>query len=490
MDRRVDVAEGPFIGGQLAIRVHIPLAGEKQKLAFGEFRIHQGHWNTMESQVPGGVPRVFPFIRHREDVCIVQMSPFAITAPFAFRRRWKLTGIPVEPFGYIVIKELFAPDHTRQGLALDISGISVCDVFLELSIRLVRLTPTGSKDCIEIGRGAFLWTVPARFLCTAGNAPGFSRTQSQTHRRRPAWTNGQAVESACFRASSARVYRSLFSANDVVVESILEITLGSLLPIKAADIGLVIAEEKVLRFFALKSKLAHVRMLDRNDTVLHGPQFGFLGIWFPRPGVPEPELREHRDGGLFRATVMHRDHHQEVLWSGFSIFDEHIKIPVIIENARIEQLKLWLVFAAPAILLDQTAIGEFPLRIFVEHLQVGVRRRRIQVVIEFLHVLPMIALAVGQAKEPLFENRVTAIPQRQSQADSLLVIADACDAVLAPTVGSAASMVVRQIFPRVAMWTVVLAYRSPLALREIRSPTTPIEGPIVGFSEASAFSGI
>ena len=41
MHRRVDVAEGPFIGRQLPVGMHVPLAQHQQQLLLGEIRIDQ-----------------------------------------------------------------------------------------------------------------------------------------------------------------------------------------------------------------------------------------------------------------------------------------------------------------------------------------------------------------------------------------------------------------------------------------------------------------
>ena len=129
--------------------------------------------------------------------------------------------------------------------------------------------------------------------------------------------------------------------------------------------------------------------------------------------------------------------------------------------------------AAAAVLLDQPRVGKLALRILVEHLQVGVRRRGVEVVVQLLHVLAVVALAVGQAEEPLLQNRIAAVPQRQRQAEPLLVVADAGDAVLAPAIGPAAGVVVREVIPGVAVGAVILAHRAPLALAEVRPPLPP-----------------
>ena len=80
MHRRVDVAECPFIGRQLAIGVHVPVARQQQQLVLGEARIDQRQGDGMKGEVPGGVPRVFPLVRHRDDVGIVQMQPVGIAS--------------------------------------------------------------------------------------------------------------------------------------------------------------------------------------------------------------------------------------------------------------------------------------------------------------------------------------------------------------------------------------------------------------------------
>ena len=111
------------------------------------------------------------------------------------------------------------------------------------------------------------------------------------------------------------------------------------------------------------------------------------------------------------------------------------------------------------------------------------RRRGIEVVVELLHVLAVIALAVGQAEQALLENRILPVPKRQGETKPLLIVADAGDAVFAPAIGAAAGVVVREILPSVAIRTVILADGSPLAFGQIRSPQPPGRGPVVFVAE-------
>src|SRR5262249_42753249 len=117
--------------------------------------------------------------------------------------------------------------------------------------------------------------------------------------------------------------------------------------------------------------------------------------------------------------------------------------------------------------------GEPALWVLVEHLEVGVGRSGIEVVVDLLHVLAVVALPVGQSEQPLLQDRIAAVPQGQGQAQALFVVADAGQAVLAPAVRAAAGMVMRKIIPGSGVGAVVLTNRAPLALAEVRSPLPP-----------------
>ena len=73
MDGRIHVTEGPLVGGELAIRVHIPFAREQNELALCELGINHRQRDAMEGEIPRGVPRVFPFVGHGDDVRIVEV---------------------------------------------------------------------------------------------------------------------------------------------------------------------------------------------------------------------------------------------------------------------------------------------------------------------------------------------------------------------------------------------------------------------------------
>src|SRR6516164_672905 len=85
----------------------------------------------------------------------------------------------------------------------------------------------------------------------------------------------------------------------------------------------------------------------------------------------------------------------------------------------------------------------------------------------------MIALVVGESEEPLFQNWIALVPESQGKAESLLVIGNAAQPVLAPSIGARAGVVVWEVAPGVAIRAVILAHGPPLAFAKIRSPLLP-----------------
>src|SRR5439155_8239008 len=175
-----------------------------------------------------------------------------------------------------------------------------------------------------------------------------------------------------------------------------------------------------------------------------------------------------------RPAIVDRDEHEDVLSICLGVFDEDVEVAIVVEDASIEQLELRLVFAATTVLIDQPRVRELSLWILVKHLQVGMCRRGVEIVVKFLGVLAVIALAVCQTKEPLLQNRVLAVPKRKRETKTLLIVADAGQTVFAPAIRTAAGMIVRQVFPCVAVRAVIFTHCAPLAFREVRTPEFPV----------------
>ena len=179
-------------------------------------------------------------------------------------------------------------------------------------------------------------------------------------------------------------------------------------------------------------------------------------------------------GGL-GAAIDRLDTNQNIVGSRLGVFDEDVEVAVAVEDSGIDKLELVIAFAAPAILFDQPAVGKFGLRVLVEKLHIGVGRRRIKVVIVFLGVFAVIALAAGQAENALLEDGVATVPKGESEADQLVFVRDSGKTVLTPAVGAAARLLVRKGIPRSSVGAVVLAHRAPLPLGEIGTPALPVD---------------
>ena len=76
-------------------------------------------------------------------------------------------------------------------------------------------------------------------------------------------------------------------------------------------------------------------------------------------------------------------------------------------------------------------------------------RGAVEVEVILFHILAVVAFAVGEAEEPLLQDGVLLIPQGQCEAQVLLVIGNASDAVLAPAVGARAGLIVGEEIPGV-----------------------------------------
>src|SRR4051812_29971983 len=71
--------------------------------------------SVWKRQVPGGEPRVFPFVRHRDDVVADHVKPLAV-ADLAGRGPQRIDAMFLEPFIGIEKEVLLAPQHPGQRL--------------------------------------------------------------------------------------------------------------------------------------------------------------------------------------------------------------------------------------------------------------------------------------------------------------------------------------------------------------------------------------
>ena len=156
----VYIAEIPFVGGKLSIRVDIPFFGKKPKLVLCKCGIYKRKRNTVECEVPGSKPGILPFVRHGNNVLVLHMFPVAVShvivkIPWCLKFR-----ISVQPFGDVVVIELFIPEKPCKGLSLHIFFVLICYFTLHFGIKPIRFLFPEFKYFIKIKEGIFhfVWT--------------------------------------------------------------------------------------------------------------------------------------------------------------------------------------------------------------------------------------------------------------------------------------------------------------------------------------------
>ena len=280
-----------------------------------------------------------------------------------------------------------------------------------------------------------------------------------------------------FGSSLGRVHGIDLAGYHVVVDPVLEVGRAAGGSKEPLPVRLVLGEEERRVPFAVQIPRAQVCVGRRDhgggETARHLGQLRLGGPLLPGPGVPEPEGGEHMEGRRRRTPVCHADLDQQVLGIGLGVLHKHVEVPVLVEHARIEKLVLQLLPCPAPVCRHQVIVGEGGLGVLVEVFHVRMGRRAVEVEVVLLHVLPMIPLAVGQTEEALLEDGVLPVPEREREAEPLLVIGDARQAVLAPPIGPGASLIVREVVPGVPKVAVILPNSAPLPLAEVWAPLTP-----------------
>ena len=210
----------------------------------------------------------------------------------------------------------------------------------------------------------------------------------------------------------------------------------------------------------------------------------------PAPIVTKPERRQQVDGCRCGSPVGDGDPGEDLVLIRFGIFDQHVKIAILGKDAGVVQFVLVRVIATLLIFTHQLGIGKGGLGIVVEQLHVTVGGGAIEVEVTFLDIFAVVAFWAGEAKEPLFEDRVAAIPKRKGEAEILVAVRDPCQPIFIPAVDPATGVVMGEIMPGVAIGAVIFAHGAPGALAQIRPPMFPVGDSLAIGKQALMFSGV
>src|SRR5712691_1235186 len=210
MHRGVHIREGELIGRELTVRVHVPFAQEQHKLLLGKVWIKAGQGEGVESEIPGGVPGVFPLVWHGDDITVEEMLPVVIAPVPAVRRRCRVQGIPFEPVLDHIVEELLGPEEASIGLAHHLVFCFPKSCWDTTGIETVGLTTTLHHYAVEVS-AEYAWR---RLMLGI-------ETQSEVHFT-PGWHLTPVVE-RCFRAACRRINRRRLAMHDVGIESVFDI---------------------------------------------------------------------------------------------------------------------------------------------------------------------------------------------------------------------------------------------------------------------------
>src|SRR5260370_17434012 len=93
--------------------------------------------------------------------------------------------------------------------------------------------------------------------------------------------------------------------------------------------------------------------------------------------------------------------HQYVVGCRFCIIDKQVEISVLAKDAGVDQLELGFLFVSASIFLTKPRVRKLILWIFIESFQIRMSWRRIEIVINFLHIFAMVPLAVRHTNQSL-----------------------------------------------------------------------------------------
>ena len=152
---------------------------------------------------------------------------------------------------------------------------------------------------------------------------------------------------------------------------------------------------------------------------------------------------------------------------------QHVEVASFVEQTHVGKFQLRSEPTNFLVLNAQRRVRILALRVFIKCFGVGVCWRGIQIIVTFLHVLPMVAFITVQAKKALFEDGVAAIPKCWSKTHATLPVCPALQTVLPPTVRPSSRVVVREGVPAVTMVGIIFTHGPPLPFAEEGAPALP-----------------
>ena len=404
----------------------------------------------MEREVPGGVPRVLPLVGHRDDVAGVEVAP----RPRCARRVRSgggvgCAGIALEPVLARRSRRTASSTAARRRPGARRSARRRRSVG-QSSRRRTR--PPRATALLEDARRTPAPNAGARAPGAAASRRRSDRAAPRGHRRRASGRRPSCPPGPCgppaagpdttwsWNASltSGVAVRCAEEARHVRLV-LREQELGGP-PVRArVDVEAVRGEAEVRRRDEARRRRGGSSAAAR--TPLRRPA--------PRPRVAEPERAEDVERRVLGRVVLERQAHEQVVGPGLGVLDDHVHVAPAVEDARVGELELGVApgRALPVLLHE-------PRRRGTPRAGSGTRpscTRASGVASRYQYASftssPWLPSPLVRPKRRSLRIRVLPVPQREGEAEAALAVADAEEAVLAPAVGAAAGVVVREVVP-------------------------------------------
>ena len=250
MHRRIDIAEIPLIRRNLAARVDVEAAQHQPQLLLCEVEVHHGERHRVEGEVPGGIPRVLPLVRHRDHVGVQHVEPIGVAHVAAGAFQQRMTPVLAQPALQVEVVELLAPEHSRQRLAVHAALILRQRPGRDPLVELIGVGDPALEDLLETAEG---------ILHPGGRQP-------QSHRLAAARRHVEDVVGRRLGPRLGGIHRVALSRDDVAVKRILDVRRSIGLVPQTLRVAFVLGEEQLGRPVAMKPVLAQITVHRLDDV--------------------------------------------------------------------------------------------------------------------------------------------------------------------------------------------------------------------------------
>ena len=217
-----------------------------------EIRVDARQRHRMKGEIPRGVPRVFPLVRHREHVVVEHMEPLAVPDGDGRGRVERIDPVLAQPQVDVEEVVLLRPEQAAEGLTHDERHVGAGRLRRERLIELVCLVTPGVERLVEGGKRA------RRLPCTGET----EAHRGSSNRHRPRGDSGRRP----WCRPAAGLTASALSAHEPRVKGVFDVRAGVGRVEQPLGIRLVLGEEQRRCTVAVEPVVAQLRVRRRHDA--------------------------------------------------------------------------------------------------------------------------------------------------------------------------------------------------------------------------------